>query len=102
VTYGSDGVQVWDVRTRRLLATMMMLPPPPVKTKRLLDVLRLRALLGEATGAVEWIVTTPEGYYDGSHGVGRYIRWRVGDRLYPARAFARRFHKPGLVAKALR
>lgn len=30
------------------------------------------------------------------------IRWRVGDRRLPADAFAKRFHRPELVTKALR
>jgi WD40 repeat protein len=49
----------------------------------------------------DWIALTPDGYYDGSAGVDRFIRWRVGSRLLPARAYARVFHRPDLVQKAL-
>ena len=47
-------------------------------------------------------VFTPEGYYDGSPGAERFIRWRTGDRLLAAAAFAGRFHRPDRVLAALR
>jgi hypothetical protein len=49
----------------------------------------------------EWIAYTPEGYYTGSENAARYIRWRVGDKLLPAEAYAKEFHRPDLVQKAL-
>jgi hypothetical protein len=31
----------------------------------------------------------------------RFIRWRVGDRLFPAQTFEKQFRRPDLVSKAL-
>ena len=41
-----------------------------------------------------WIAFTPEGYYTGSPEADRLIRWRVGEKLFPAEKFAERFHRP--------
>ncbi len=49
----------------------------------------------------DWIAYTPDGYYDGSPGAAKFIRWRVGDQLYPAAKFETQFHRPDLVRKAL-
>ncbi len=75
---GMDGaVNLWDGRSGRLRAT-------------------LRVLSGGTP-----IVYTPEGYYAGPPEAARFIRWRVGTDLFPAEAFASRFHRPEIVAKAL-
>lgn len=50
---------------------------------------------------VEWIAFTPEGYYSASLGAEKFIRWRVGDKLLPAAAYAKEFNRPDLVQKAL-
>jgi len=49
----------------------------------------------------EWIAFTTDGYYKGSPGAKRFIRWRVGDKLLLAEDYEKQFHRPDLVAKAL-
>ena len=44
---------------------------------------------------------TPEGYFTGTEGAIRQIQWRVGEQLYPARKFRKRFERPDLVRQAL-
>ncbi|MEK6408410.1 MAG: PQQ-binding-like beta-propeller repeat protein [Acidobacteriota bacterium] len=75
-------LKIWEPNSGRLLATLMVLP-----SKK-----------GEAN---EWIAFTPEGYYTGSAGAGRFIRWRVGDQLAPAASYEGTFRRPNLVAQAL-
>ncbi|MFQ6132777.1 MAG: hypothetical protein ACE5R4_12115 [Armatimonadota bacterium] len=52
--------------------------------------------------APEWLAATPEGYYDCSNRVTRLITWRVGDELLPVHAYEDTYHRPDLVARALR
>ena len=44
-----------------------------------------------------WILWTPEGYYTGSSGCEKWIRWRVDGKLYPASRFAAQFRRPDLM-----
>jgi WD40 repeat protein len=85
-TGNHDGwISFWDVRTARLLVTLQVLPAEK-----------------PAARWTEWIVFTPSGYYTASPGASKFIRWRAGDRLLPAKAHAGRLRRPDLVAKALR
>lgn len=76
-------LKIWEPNAGRLLATLTVLP-----SKK-----------GEA---IEWIAFTPEGYYNGSAGAARFIRWRVGDQLAPAASYEATFHRPDLIEKSLR
>jgi WD40 repeat protein len=79
-----DGpLRLWSVVSGRLLTTLQILPCEKSEEP-----------------CRDWIAYTPEGYYDGSPGAERFIRWRVGDRLLPAAAFAGRFHRPDRVRAA--
>ena len=49
----------------------------------------------------EWLVVTPEGYFDGSPDACQLVTWRMGDEVFPMERFAERFHRPDLVARAL-
>jgi WD40 repeat protein len=50
----------------------------------------------------DWLVYTPEGYYEGSTGSAKYVTWRSGDRLYEASKYQQQFHRPELVAAQFR
>lgn len=80
-----DGtLRLWDAHSGRRLAALMVLPA------------------GEQEGiSTEWLAVAEEGYYDGSAGAGRFIRWRVGNDLFPVEAHEADFHRPDLVRKAL-
>jgi hypothetical protein len=52
--------------------------------------------------AQEWIVTTPQGYYEASAGAERFVRWNVGGVLTPAERHAPTYHRPEQVRRALR
>jgi WD40 repeat protein len=81
-------IELRDARDGRLLVSLLTLPG-----------------LGQAReneeATPEWIAFTPEGYYSASPGAARYIRWRVGEKLLPAEAYAKEFNRPDLVQKAL-
>lgn len=75
-------VKLWDAASGRLLVTLMILP---ATTRQ----------------ANNWIAFTPEGYYSGSPGVERFIRWREDDKLLPAEAFTATFNRRDLVRQAI-
>jgi WD40 repeat protein len=77
-------LKIWEPNSGRLLATLMVLPP------------------SKKAEANEWIAFTPEGYYTGSAGAARFIRWRVGDQLAPSATYERTFHRPDLLEKSLK
>src|SRR5207245_1992440 len=79
-----------DPRDGRVLATLLPMPEAGAK-----------AASAGPPGGGEWFVTTPEGYYDASANAARYIEWKVGNTFYPAARFESRFHRPGLVRRAL-
>jgi len=122
---GTRVVQVWDLAGKRRLT----LPGPytgaiPVAfapSGRLLlttggdsglvlrrpktgEALLTLRILPSASGKPSpgWIASTPDGYYDASPGAANFIRWRVGEALYPASTYAARFHRPDLIWKAMR
>lgn len=87
VTSGSiDGtLKVWGADSGRLLVTLLILPSSK-----------------EGEPSTDWIVFTPEGYYDSSTRAKPFIRWRVGNELFPAERYEKTYHRPDFVQKALR
>lgn len=72
-------VKFWDVTTGDLLATA--------------------ASFHEGK---EWLVTTPEGLFDGSPGAWSRVRWRFSEALFdtaPVEMFFNEFYRPGLLAE---
>jgi WD40 repeat protein len=52
----------------------------------------------------DWLVTTPDGLFDGSPGGWSQVRWRFSDKLFdtvPVEAFFIEFYYPGLLAEIL-
>jgi WD40 repeat protein len=84
-TGNHDGwISFWEVSKGTQLAILRLLPSEKPRDKK-----------------KEWIVITPAGYYNASAGATKFVRWREKDRLLPAKAFAGKFRRPDLVAKAL-
>jgi WD40 repeat protein len=53
----------------------------------------------------EWLVTTPDGLFDGSPGAFRHVRWRFSQSLFdtaPVEVFFNEFYYPGLLADVAR
>jgi WD40 repeat protein len=85
-TGNRDGwICLWEVATGKRLLTLQPLPAHK-----------------QLRGKKDWIAFTPQGYHNASSGADRFIRWREGDRLLPAKSRARKFRRPDLVAKSLR
>lgn len=90
VSYSPDGrllvaanvdgsTNLWDAKSGRLLAT----------------------LISFARGE-EWLVVTPEGYFDGSPAAWRQILWRFNRNAYdvvPVETYYREFYRQGLLAE---
>lgn len=90
VAGGSYGTtNVWEAATGRHLVTLMAFPA---------------ARTGPADVATVddgWLAYHPDGFYDGSAGVERFLAWRVGDDLQTPDALAPQLHHPERVAAAL-
>lgn len=44
----------------------------------------------------DWVLVTPEGYFDMTQGARAVIRWRAGARLYAPEQFFDEYYRPGL------
>lgn len=49
----------------------------------------------------DWLIVTPQGYFDGSPEGCRRVTWRVGDKVFPLERYGDRFHRPDLLARCL-
>jgi WD40 repeat protein len=84
VSSGADStVRVWDAATGHLRATLI-----PFNAH-------------QPGGGLDWLAVTPEGYYDGSPGASRFIRWQVGSASYPVEAFEDVLRRPEELSKSL-
>jgi WD40 repeat protein len=100
-------ISLHDPRDGRVLATLLPLPEVAVEAAaaRPIEIgarpIEVGARPVPGTGAGEWFVVTPEGYFDCSANAARFIQWNVNGILYPAERYLRRFRRPDLVRKAL-
>jgi WD40 repeat protein len=86
VSGGSYGTtNIWEVANGRHLVTLFTFP---------------ESREGKVVDA--WLAYHPDGYYDGSPGVGRYLGWRVGDEFKTAEALGPQLHRPDQVESALK
>lgn len=94
----ADGrLQVYNTSDHRLLYTLAFVPPPPPPN----DVPGTATAGKNEVAPADWLVYTPQGYYDASNGATRFIRWCIGDQVYPATQYEQRFHRPDLVRQAM-
>jgi len=75
-----------DVAGGKTLATMMDFRPDPDRNWR---------------EAQDWVVITPDGYFNASENGARYINVRIGHQIYSADQFYTQFYRPELVKLAL-
>jgi WD40 repeat protein/uncharacterized caspase-like protein len=60
------------------------------------------AAIGVERGSAEWVVVTPEGFFDGSPtGIRDLVAWRFGSETVPLELFFNEFYYPGLLADVL-
>jgi RNA polymerase sigma factor (sigma-70 family) len=86
VSGGSYGTtNAWEVATGRHLLTLF-------------------AFSESRNGQVvdDWLAYHPDGYYDGSAGVERYLAWRVGDDLQTPDSVGTALHRPDRIESALK
>ncbi len=85
VTGSEDGsVKIWNSRSGRLLATLLVLPPR-----------------SSGLSCAEWVAFTPNGFFEGSRGAGRFLSWTAGDRKHPFEKFKNQFRRPDLLRKSI-
>jgi WD40 repeat protein len=83
-----DGqVKIWNSADGKLLATILSVTVLDNK--------------GKPVGENEYVVVTPEGYYEGSTHAVKAIQWRVEGKYYPANKYESLFHQPDKVKSAL-
>ena len=75
---GPDSIGVFEVETARKLASIFILDDS------------------------QWIIVTPEGYFEGTENARRAVSWRIGGEVFPLELYQNRFHRPDLVSRALR
>jgi WD40 repeat protein len=86
VSGGSYGTtNAWEVATGRHLVTLFAFPATQ-----------------KGTALDDWLAYNPDGFYDGSPGVDRYLAWRVGDDLQTPESLGPRLHRPDQVESALK
>jgi WD40 repeat protein len=76
--------KVWEVATGRLLATLVTFS----ESQR-------------GTMTDDWLAHTPDGFYDGSPGIDRYLAWWFDDELQTPATLGPRLHRPDRVAAIL-
>jgi hypothetical protein len=54
------------------------------------------------TVGAEWLAYTPDGFYNGSPGVERYLAWRIGDELKTPATLGPQLHRPERVEAVLK
>jgi WD40 repeat protein len=86
VSGGSYGTtNAWEVATGRHLVTLFAFPATQ-----------------KGTALDDWLAYQPDGFYDGSPGVERYLAWRVGEDLRTPACVGVRLHRPDRLASALK
>jgi WD40 repeat protein len=86
VSGGSYGTtNAWEVATGRHLVTLFTFPAR--QKGRALD---------------DWLAYNPDGFYDGSAGVERYLAWRVGEDLKTPGSLGAQLHRPDRIEAALK
>jgi WD40 repeat protein len=86
VSGGSYGTtNAWEVATGRHLVTLFAFPA----TER-------------DTAPDDWLAYNPDGFYDGSRGVERYLAWRVGEDLKTPDSVGVQLHSPDRLESALK
>ena len=104
VSVGADGAaRFWDASGGRLLATALFLQTRAPEKNSVPNTSKTGFGGGsfERLPPVEWLLTTPDGFYDASPGAEKYLRWRVGAQLLPVARFKSRFYQPSRVRAAL-
>jgi WD40 repeat protein len=86
VSGGSYGTtNAWEVATGRHLVTLFAFTPSR-----------------EGKVAADWLAYHPDGYYDGSPDIERYLAWRVGDKLQTPDSLGTRLRRPDRIESALK
>jgi WD40 repeat protein len=86
VSGGSYGTtNVWEVATGRHLVTLFTFSES--REGKILE---------------DWLAYHPDGYYDGSPGIERYLAWRVGDDLQVPDSVGTQLHRPDRIESALK
>jgi WD40 repeat protein len=86
VSGGSYGTtNAWEVATGRHLVTLFTFPARQ-----------------KGAAADDWLAYSPDGFYDGSRGVERYLAWRVGEDLKAPSSLGVQLHRPDRLESALK
>jgi WD40 repeat protein len=119
VTDSSNIIKIWDAATGRELRTLsghsgylrsvayspdgkIIISCSSDSTTRLWDAVtgkEIAQFISFDDG--EWIVITPDGYYNASPGGDRYLNVRVGNNVYGIDQYRAAFYKPNIVAARL-
>jgi WD40 repeat protein len=127
VATGGKSVKLWDVRTGKLLRELfghlkrtqsivfsangrLVFAGGSYGTTNVWEVATGRHLVtlfafskNDTTNAADdWLAYHPDGFYDGSPGIERYLAWRIGDDLQTPATLPSPLHRPDLIQSALK
>ena len=108
---GEDQIKLWDMKKGRLLASLVVLPSPRADSqqpaassntlpKALTADARMIEGLQQLSGR-DYLAVTEQGYYKGSVQADRFVKFRLGNELYPAECFQAHYYRPDLVRHVL-
>jgi WD40 repeat protein len=117
---GYKRAEIWNREERRLIRTIdahtdyvtslaftqegkILITGSADTTMRFFDAAtgRLLATAMNIDRGADWVVTTPDGLFDGSPEGQKLIEWRIGDKVYALEQFFNDFYTPGLLARIL-
>ena len=81
---GDGTLRIWDTSSGEWVATLLAISEA-----------------GEAPG-VDWIAYTPEGYFNGSRGIERYVRWEVEGKHLPGDKYSNTQRDPSRLRRIVK
>ena len=107
LTKSHGKLELWDMWALKVYWYLMQLDMGPdcyYHTKKIRERWKQDALLASMISYEdgEWIIMTPEGYFNASQNGGNHLKVRVGRNVYSINNFYDRFYNPAVVSQKLR
>jgi len=89
--YGATSTSIWNARTGKLAVQLHLFMTPRKDSQGYTDM----------NAPVSWLAITPNGFYDGSVGIEKWLRWRSGNTLLPVGALQKERRRPAMLRAAM-
>ncbi len=107
VSAGEDQIKLWDVKKSHLRASLVVVPSPfEVATQAQTSSKPLTAEARSLNNIQQlsergYLIVTESGYYKGSAQADRFVKFQLGNEIYPAECFQAHYYRPDLVRRIL-